>query len=135
MELGDKIAKELAKKYGYLPNQPKQLTSFVKTIHNFTHYLGSNKYYGDSLNKRIAMLSLDCDLLALRAERVRIAADGFYSQIELAMLSKKKGGLDKRKVEEFKKQLAEVLEESLALLDRALKLMSDIKSEYSSNPS
>ena len=131
MELEEKISKELAKKYGYLPGQAKQLSSFVKVIHNFSHYLGSNKYYSDALNKRIALLTLDCDILSLRVERMRLLAEGFYSQMELALLSKQKSSIDKQRVEEFKRTLKELEDEALKVHDRALKLMTDIKSEYS----
>ncbi len=134
MEIGEKIAKEIASKYGYLPTQPKQLSLFVRSIHNFAHYLGSNKYYSDLLNKRIALLSLDCDILALKSERARVVAENFYSQIELAMLSKKKAVLDKKAVEEFKTHMDELSKEALEVQDRALRLMNDIKREYSHAP-
>ena len=130
MELEEKISKELAKKYGYLPGQAKQLVGFVKVIHNFSHYLGSNKYYSDALNKRIAFLSVDCDILSLKVERMRLLAESFYSQMELAILTKEKAVLDKASVAEFKRQMRELESEALAVHDRALKLMQDIKAEY-----
>ena len=129
-DLQEKISKELATKYGYLPGETKQVLTFVKGIHNFSHYLGSNKYFSDVLNKRIALLSLDCDILSLKAERVRLLAEGFYTQVELSLISKKKSSLDKKKVEAFRKDMQRVLDAAIEINDRALKLMEDIKSEY-----
>ncbi len=134
-DIGEKISKELAVKYGYLPGEAKQVLTFVKGIHGFSHYLGSNKYFSDTLNKRIALLSLDCDILSLKAERVRLMAEWFYTQVELSLVAKKKPGIDKKKVDAFKKQMQGVLDEALEINDRALKLMQDIKREYSTSDS
>ena len=130
MELDQQICKVLAKQYGYVPGKVKQLASFVKVIHNFAAYLGSNKYYSDTLNKRIALLALDSDILSLKAERARLQAEGFYSQVELALLTKQKPKLDKAKVEGFKKQFEELMADALEVNNRALSLMEDIKKEY-----
>lgn len=130
LDLNEKVCKILAKDYGYLPGSVKQLTGFVKIVHNFTSYLGSNKYYSDSLNKRLALLAIDTDILSLKAERARLQAEGFYAQIELAVMTKGKPKLDKKAVEEFKKHYDELLAQALAVNERALKLMEDIKSEY-----
>ncbi len=135
VDMQEKIAKELATKYGYLPGETKQVLTFVKGMHNFSHYLGSNKYFSDTLNKRIALLSLDCDILSLRAERVRLLSEGFYTQVELSLVTKKPASLDKKKVEGFKKDMAAVLEEAISINERALRLMEDIKREYTTSDS
>lgn len=128
--LEEKVMKTMAKKYGYLPGNVKQLTSFVKVIHNFASYLGSNKYYSDVLNKRIALLALDSDILALRAERSRLKADGFYLKIEIALLTKSKAELDKKEVEQFKKEMEALMGEAMKVNQRAIDLMEDVKKEY-----
>ncbi len=130
MGLEEKVTKTMAQKYGYLPGNVKQLTSFVKVIHNFASYLGSNKYYSDTLNKRIALLALDSDILALRVERSRLKADGFYLKIELALLTKSKVELDKKEVDQFKKNMDVLMEEAMKVNQRALDLMEDVKKEY-----
>jgi hypothetical protein len=129
-DLSEKISKELATKYGYVPGEAKQVLTFVKGIHNFSHYLGNNKYFSDTLNKRVAVLSLDCDILSLKAERVRLLAEGFYTQVELSIVAKSKPAIDKAKVVAFKKEMQAVLDEAMSINDRALKLMADIKEEY-----
>ena len=45
LDLGEKISGELARKYGFLPEDAKQISSFVKSLHSFSRYLGANKYY------------------------------------------------------------------------------------------
>ena len=130
MGLEEKVTKTMAQKYGYVPGNVKQLTSFVKVIHNFASYLGSNKYYSDLLNKRIALLALDSDILALRVERSRLKADGFYLKIELALLTKSKVELDKKEVDQFKKDMDVLMEEAMKVNQRALDLMEDVKKEY-----
>lgn len=128
--MDEKVSKVLARKYGYLPGNVKQLTSFVKVIHNFASYLGSNKYYSDLLNKRIALLALDTDIIALRAEKTRLKADSFYLKVELALLTKSKAELDKKEVEKFKQELDELMAEAMKVNQRSLDLMEDIKKEY-----
>lgn len=129
-ELDQKVCRILAKDYGYLPGTVKQLTSFVKVIHNFAAYLGSNKYYSDALNKRIALLALDSDILSLKAERCRLRAESFYSQVEFSLLLKQKSKLDKQAVAKFKSDFDALMAEAMKVNERALSLMEDIKKEY-----
>ena len=132
LALDEKVAKVFATKYGYLPGNVKQLSSFVKVIHNFATYLGNNKYYSETVNKRIALLALDSDILALKAEKARLQAENFYSRVELALFTKAKPDLDKKEVEKFKQDLKTLMEECMKVNDRALSLMEEIKREYGS---
>ncbi|MEK6924217.1 MAG: hypothetical protein AABW54_03205 [Candidatus Micrarchaeota archaeon] len=130
MDVQEKVCKELAVKYGYLPGRAKELVAFVKLVHKFTQYIGNNKYYSDTLNKRIALLGLDADILALKAESCRMVAEEFYSQAELQATCRKPVKLDAKQVETFKKTLEDLNTQALELHARALKLLEDIKKEY-----
>lgn len=128
--IDERVVKVLAQKYGYLPASVKHLASFVKVIHNFASYLGSSKYYSDAINKKIALLALDSDILALKAEKARLQADGFYAKVEMALLTKGKSELDKKEVEKFKSEFDALTAEALQANERARKLMEEIKKEY-----
>lgn len=130
MDVDEKIYKTLAGEYGYAPASAKQLCSFVKYLHNFAQYLGAHKYYSDALNKRVAVLALDADMLALRSERVKLESEDIYSLMEIAHYSKKKVDLRKR-VDAFKATLDAIQKDALEIHSKATKLMQDIKVEYS----
>lgn len=129
-EMDAKIYKELATKYGYNPESAKQVCQFVKYLHHFAQYVGAHKYYSDTLNKRVALLALDADLLALQAEKAKLESEQIYGEMELEMLSKKPAaGLGKR-IETFKGSLQSISDQSLQLHAATTKLMKDIKAEY-----
>ena len=129
-DISEKVCRELASKYGYLPGRAKELSAFVKLIHKFTQYVGNNKYYSDMLNKRIALLSLDADILVLKVESARVVAEELYSQAETQALCKKPVNIDKKKIEELKGVLANLNDEAMELHGQTLKLLEDIKKEY-----
>lgn len=130
MDIHEKITKELAVKYGYLPGKAKEIEAFIKLTNKFAQYIGNNKYYSDAINKRVALLTLDADILILKAEGLRLVADDFYSQTEMAMWRRKPVKLDAARMDGFKKELACIEKEALALHDGALKLLADIRKEY-----
>ncbi|MBI3587615.1 hypothetical protein HY995_03910 [Candidatus Micrarchaeota archaeon] len=130
LPIEEQVAKEFASKYGYLPGQAKQLSAFVKSIHHFSQYIASNKYFSTELNRLIAVLMLDCDILSLKAERVRMVAEDFYSEVELAVLAKRKPLLQKPEVDKFRAELKALNAEALETYSRTLSLMEEIKREY-----
>jgi len=126
----EKVSKFMAVKDGYLPGRAKQLKSFATVMFNFSQYLGSNKYYSDLLNRRIALVSLDVDLLALRAEKLRTDAEGMYALVTVAILAKKKPELDVKSVAAFQRELDAAWIEARRVHALLIELMGDIKKEY-----
>ncbi len=136
-DVDEKIYKMLAGEFSFSPAMAKQLGSFIKFLHNFSQYMGAHKYYSDALNKRVAMLILESDLLALSAEKLRLENEEIYSQMEIAHYSKKEIDAKKKaelkaKVDDFKVQISNLTEKALELHSSATKLMQDIKTEYAS---
>lgn len=130
LNVQEKVSKFMAVKYGYLPGRAKQLKAFATVMFNFSQYLGSNKYYSDVLNRRIALASLDVDLFALRAEKLRVEAEEMYALVTVALLAKKKPGLDAKAVAAFQQELDAAWVEARRVHALLIDLMGDIKKEY-----
>jgi hypothetical protein len=130
-DLDGKIYKELATQYSYNPDSAKQICQFVKYLHHFAQYVGAHKYYSDTLNKRVALLALDADLLALQAEKAKLESEQVYSKMELATLTKKPPAGLAKIIEDLKANLQSINGQALAQHVATTKLMKDIKAEYS----
>ncbi len=130
MDIDQKIYKECALTYDYIPDAAKQLAAFIKAVHHFVQYMGAHKYYSDALNKRIALLALDADQVALRIEKSKLEAEDIYSLMELAIFAKKKPALPKSRVDALKAELALIRKDAQGIHSRALVLMDDIRREY-----
>ncbi len=133
-DIDDKIYKTLATEYGYYPDSAKQVCQFVKYLHHFAQYVGAHKYYSDTLNKRVALLTLDADMLALQSERARLESEQIYAEMEVGSFAKKPPDLKKR-INDFKATLDSVNKGALELHSTTVKLMKDIKAEYAHSDS
>lgn len=129
-DVQEKVLKYFASKHGYLPGRAKQLKDFVNVVFRFTQYVGANKYYSDTLNRRLALLSVDVDLLSLKAEALRIRGEEFYDMAAVAILSKKEPKVDAKDMAAFHGELDDVWKEARAVHGRLVELMTDIKKEY-----
>lgn len=128
-EVEARILREFATRYDYVPGRVKETANFVKAMHTFTRYLGE-KYYSESLGKRIHLIALDLDAMILKGEHLRLKAERFYSHLEKGFLKKKKATLDKREVARFKDELLAFEREMEDVYDRALELTKMIRADF-----
>lgn len=128
-EIESRIIKEFATTYDYVPGRVKEVASFVKAMHVFTRYLGE-KYYSESMGKRIHLLALDLDALILRSEHLRLMAERFYSALEKGFLQHKKVTLDKKQMDAFKRELDSFESELDTIYDRAMEVTKEIRAEF-----
>ena len=122
------VLKEFAGNYDYVPGRVKETASFAKALHAFARSLGE-KYYSESMGKKIHLFALDLDALLLRGEHLRLQAERFYTELEKGFLQKKKVSLDKKAMERFKQELDQFDKELESLYQQAVGLTKDIRAE------
>ena len=124
------ILKNLATKYDFVPGRLKDVGEFLKTMQDFAHYLSTSQYFSENLNKKVAMLTLDIDSLALRVEVLRLMEDMLYAAAEKSALRKEVIKLDKAKVEKLKSEVEEVEKALMDTSGSALALTKEIRGEF-----
>lgn len=120
-------------RYGVSSLRLKELADFVDTIGEFTQYLGANQYYGDNVNKKVALLNVDAQAAALEIEELIVRAGALRDETKKTILAKKKfsktsgaggdGASFSKCVNDFEKRV-------LALNARALALTRELRSEF-----
>ncbi|MBI5635955.1 hypothetical protein HY993_03265 [Candidatus Micrarchaeota archaeon] len=128
--LEERISQVLAREYDYVPGTVRQLANFIKTLHEFCNYLGNNKYYSDSVNKKVFLLNLDSSTLSMKVEKLRLTAELFYNQVEKSVLAKKKAGLDKKAVAAFREDVSSLQKEADGLYEESVKIVAQIRKEF-----
>ncbi|MCX6767785.1 MAG: hypothetical protein NTY90_03605 [Candidatus Micrarchaeota archaeon] len=129
-EIDEKVLKEFVTRFGYAPRRMRDTGSFVRSLHEFVHFLVSNHYYSDALGKKVVALSLDVDVLSLRAERLRLEHNKFFREVEAAVVAKKKPAVDGGVFKKFVADLDAVEAEARELNAKATELTKDIKKDY-----
>ncbi len=128
--LEERISQVLAKEYDYVPGTVRQLANFIKTLHEFCNYLGNNKYYSDSVNKKVFLLNLDSSTLSIKVEKLRLTAELFYNQVEKSVLAKKKTQLDKKMVAKFLADVTALQKEANELYEESTNAVVQIRKEF-----
>ena len=89
-KIDEKVAEEMAKEFNYSPAVLKELCEFLRALHEFTHYLQENRYYSETLNKKVFELTLQLELVALKTNLLRLRDEELYADVEKAVLRKEK---------------------------------------------
>lgn len=128
--LEERIWQVLAKEYDYVPGTVRQLANFIKTIREFCNYLGNNKYYSDSVNKKVFLLNLDSSTLSIKVEKLRLTAEVFYNEVEKNILAKKKTKLDKKELTKFLLEVTDLQNQADELYEESMKTVVQIRKEF-----
>jgi len=76
------VEKELLMKHGVSALRLKELADFVDTIGEFAQYLGVNQYYGDEVNKKVALLNIDAQAATLECEELMVRAGALRDSVK-----------------------------------------------------
>ncbi|NUN11350.1 hypothetical protein HUU53_01760 [Candidatus Micrarchaeota archaeon] len=116
-------------KLGYTPNKIDQLRDAIENVRSFIQYVGTNQYYGDSVNKKVFMLGLDADYYLLTLDKLDLAWKNFSDKVSQEVMLDKTPSLEEKEFSEFKKKLSEVEVNTLKLLDDTTDLIQKIKKD------
>ncbi len=116
------VEKEMITRYGVSALRLKELADFVETIGEFTQYLGTNQYYSEDVNKKVALLNVDAQASALECEELIVRAGALRDAVKRCVLEKKKSfpasadaGALAGKTAALEKKLFELNERAIAL--------------------
>jgi hypothetical protein len=113
------VEKELLVRYGVSALRLKELADFVDTIGEFSQYLGTNQYYSEEVNKKVALLNVDAQAAALEIEEIIVRAGALRDAVKRCLLAKKKNFPENNgfaeKIAAFEKRVLELNERALAL--------------------
>ncbi|MFH0973381.1 MAG: hypothetical protein V1817_01170 [Candidatus Micrarchaeota archaeon] len=128
-KIDEQVEKELIARYGVSALRLKELADFVNTIGEFAQYLGANQYYGDTVNQKVALISIDAQAAALECEELIIRAGALRDSIKRSLFAKKKiVTADSEK--NFAEKIADFEKRTVALNERALALTREIRCAF-----
>ncbi len=128
--LAVEIDKAFALQYDYLPVRIKGLLEQTHGLGEFLHGLAGNQYYSEQLAKKVFLLEADTMALSLRVEKASMKADSLGAEMGRAVLRKEKPAISKPEVDALKKEGAEIEKSLEQLFDRAVGLVSEMKSDF-----
>ncbi|HEV8289628.1 MAG TPA: hypothetical protein VGQ00_01600 [Candidatus Norongarragalinales archaeon] len=129
-KIEEEVLKTLAKKYDFVPGRLKEVGDFLKQMQDYTHYVATSQYFSEVLNKKVALLTLDIDSLALRVEVLRMLENMLYAEAEKATFRKDPIALDKKKVENLKAEMKDVEKALTDTSSQAIALTKMIREEF-----
>ncbi len=124
------MEKELIARYGVSALRLKELADFVNTIGEFAQYLGANQYYGDTVNQKVALISIDAQAAALECEELIIRAGTLRDSIKRSLFAKKKIVAAGDSEKNFTEKIADFEKRTVALNERALALTREIRCAF-----
>ncbi|MFA4946545.1 MAG: hypothetical protein WC607_03370 [Candidatus Micrarchaeia archaeon] len=125
----EKYEGEFAKR-GYLPVRLKRLETLLKNMQDFTQYAAVNQYHADAHNRKLFLLSLEVEALALDYEELAVEQAGYQEEFQLAQQTKRKPRVDEKEFKGFVKRVDVLGARALAAKTRAVELVGKIQSEY-----
>jgi len=129
-KIEDRVAEKLATDFDYSPTVLKELSEFLRAMHEFTHYIQENRYYSEALNKKVFELTLELEALALKMSLLRLQDEALYEEVEKAVLRKEKPRTKTEEVEKLKKETTETREAAEKLYLRLQNILKEILDEY-----
>jgi len=142
-KIDEQTEKEMIVRYGISASRLKELVDFVNTIGEFAQYLGVNQYYGEEVNKKVALLNVDAQAAALECEELIVRVGALRDSVKKNLLEKKKAGKKAEKKAalaaaaapaktdaDLTKRTAELEAKLFALNERALALTRELRCEF-----
>jgi hypothetical protein len=123
----EQVEKELVTRYGVSALRLKELSAFVETIGEFTQYLGTNQYYSEDVNKKVALLNVDAQSAALECEELIVRAGALRDAVKQSVFAKKKSFPEKPA---FTEKIGALEKKLFELNGRALALTRELRCEF-----
>lgn len=129
-EIDEEVAKFFAK-MDYSPDKVEHLGELVENVRGFLQYIGTNQYYGDSVNKKVFFLTLESDYCLISLDRLSLRSGDFSDTVKRALILKKEPLVNDKDFDVFRKELATLEEKITVLCDEAKTLIVKIKEDAS----
>ncbi len=129
-KIDEQTEKELVTRYGVSAMRLKELADFVGGIGEFAQYLGANQYYGDEVNKKVAILSVDAQAAALECEELIVRWGAIRDSIKRSLFMKKKLATDDSEAKKFGERVAGFEKRTLEINESALALTHELRSQF-----
>ncbi|MBI5228592.1 hypothetical protein HY991_00665 [Candidatus Micrarchaeota archaeon] len=128
-KVDDRLLKELARKYDYMPARIRDLLGFLKVVHEFSQYLANNQYYSEGLNKKVFLLDLDTDTCLLKLEKLKLVSENLCAEVEKSLVAGGKANVEKKQFADLNASINTLEKELTEIHSRALQLTEEIRTE------
>lgn len=125
-----KVKELLATDYNYNPRTLNELCNFASSLNDFTHGLQENRYYSETLAKKVYELTLELNAIELEIEMLRMRSEELQTNVETAILANRKPEIEKNFGNTLNKDVAGVWQQAKAVHKKLQELLAQMTNEY-----